>query len=91
MLTYVNATCISTTVAASTTFSSFLYKGNECEYELGENGNEREAGASGREKNKKRGLSFSPLPIFPRAPPTARYRFERATGDEAATVVLSRG
>ena len=47
--------------------------GNECEYELAENGNERQAGA----------YAFPLLSVFHRAPATARYSFERTTGDEA--------
>ena len=47
--------------------------GNESEYELAENGNEREDGAN----------YFSPLPVFPHAPATARYSFEREIGDKA--------
>ena len=45
-------------------------------------GNECEAGACGKEESKKRG-TVSPLLPFPSFP--ARYRFERATGEEAAS------
>ena len=57
---------------------------NDCENQLVEHGNERETGAYGKEKKLEKRI----LPVFPRAPATERYGFERANGNEAVTRLL---
>ena len=55
---------------------------------MAEHGNERKVGSYGKEKREagENGFAFSPLPVFPSAPTTTLYSFERATGDEAGSL-----
>ena len=52
--------------------------GNGCEYELAENGNEREAGAYGKEISEAGAYGNEKFPAHP-------LQFERTTGDKAGS------